>query len=218
MIKAAIFDVDGTLLDSMGIWEDVGARYLREIGIEPEEGLGKILFPMTIEEGAAYVKERYGLSEGIFEIKQGVLAMVKDFYYTEAPLKKGVKEFLKELSDREIPMAVASSGEKECIEAAFSRLGIGKYFKGIFTCGEVGKGKGDPLIYETAGKCLGEKASETYVFEDALYAIWTAKKAGFRTVGVYDRYSQEDTEELRETADVYLKDFSDRFCLFSINV
>ncbi len=211
MIKAAIFDVDGTLLDSMGIWEDAGARYLRGIGIEPEEGLGEILFPMTIEEGAAYVKEHYGLSADISHIVQGVLSTVKNFYYEEASLKEGAKEFLKELYKKNIPMAAASSSEKKYIEAAFLRLGIRKYFKGIFTCGEVGKGKGDPLIYKTAGKCLGEKASETYVFEDALYAVCTAKKAGFRTVGVYDRYSQKDTEEIRNTSDIYMADFNDRF-------
>lgn len=209
MMRAAIFDVDGTILDSMGIWEDAGARYLRSIGKEPEEGLGRLLFPMTIEEGAAYVKERYHMVQSLPEIMQGVLDTVRDFYYEEAPLKNGVREFLEKLSENRIPAAAATSSEREHIEAAFERLGIRKYFREIFTCSEVGKGKSDPLIYLTAAGCLGEDPAETWVFEDALYALRTAGTAGFRTVGVYDRYGSGNEEELKRRADVYVRDFAD---------
>lgn len=209
MIKAVIFDVDGTILDSMGIWEDAGARYLRSIGKEPEEMLGKILFPMTIEEGAAYIREHYRLSQDISEIIQGVLGTVWDFYFEEAPLKNGVREFLERLSEDKIPVAAATSSEREYVEAAFERLGIKQYFRRIFTCSETGRGKRDPLIYLTAGRFLEENISETWVFEDALYALETAKAAGFRTVGVYDKYSAGDEEKLKRQADIYIKDFTE---------
>ena len=150
MRKGVIFDVDGTLLDSMSIWEDAGARYLKSIGAEPEENLGKILYPMTIEEAA-------------------------------------------------------TSGNREHIEAAFQRLGIGGYFQKIFTSSEVGVGKSNPLIYQEAAKFLGTELEETYVFEDVLYAIQTAKKAGFHTVGIYDQYSARDTEKIKLEAEFYIE-------------
>ena len=94
MIKGAIFDVDGTLLDSMEIWEDVGVRYLNSIGIEAEPDLGTVLFTMSIQEGAAYVKEHYHLSQEPEEIEQGVLDIISNYYKKTALLKSGVKELL----------------------------------------------------------------------------------------------------------------------------
>ncbi len=207
MIKGAIFDVDGTLLDSMGIWEDAGTRYLQGIHVEPEENLSAVLFSMTIQEGAIYVRERYSLSLTVEEIVQGVLDVVRDFYYEEAPLKEGARELLQLLAERKIPMAVATSSEREHIEAAFQRLHIRQYFEKIFTCPEVGAGKKQPLIYEMAAGYLGTKPEETYVFEDVLHAIRTANDAGFQTVGVYDQYSDKDQEEIKKQAAFYLPDF-----------
>ena len=203
MIKGAIFDVDGTLLDSMEIWEEVGVRYLRNLGIEPEPGLSKILFPMTVTEGASYVKEHYPLKQSMDQVIEGLLNTVRDFYYDEAPLKPGVKEFLAEMKRREIPMTIATSSEREHIEAAFERLGIDQYFQKIFTCSEVGVGKSQPLVYQKAAEYLGTTPEETYVFEDVLHALQTAKNAGFRTVAVYDRFSDDDQEEIKKMADHY---------------
>lgn len=209
MIKGAVFDVDGTLLDSMGIWEETGSRYLHGIGIEPEEHLSEILFPMTVEEGAAYVKRQYGLTQSVREIADSVFDIVRGFYYEEAPLKEGAEKLLEYLKERNIVMAVATSSEREHVEAAFQRLHIRHYFKEIFTCREVGAGKTDPLIYMEAAKCLGTKPEETYVFEDVLHGIQTANAAGFRTVGVYDRSSEKDNRAIREQAEIYLPDLTD---------
>lgn len=211
MIKGAIFDVDGTLLDSMEIWEHAGERYLRSIGTVPAEGLSKILFPMTVEEGASYMKEKYQLSQSRDKVIEGVLRTVRDFYYYEAPLKEGVSEFLEEFAARKIPMVIATSSEREHIEAAFQRLGIRKYFQQIFTCSEVGAGKSKPVIYEKAREYLGTFAEETYVFEDVFYAIATAKKAGFRAVGVFDDFSRDDWEGIKKEADISLKDFKELY-------
>lgn len=89
-IKGVIFDVDGTLLDSMGIWDDIGGKYLRRLGIEPELELKDILFTMSIEEGAAYVDEHYHLGKGPEEVAKGVADIIRDFYYEEVQLKPGV--------------------------------------------------------------------------------------------------------------------------------
>lgn len=208
-MKGAIFDVDGTLLDSMEIWNHVGDRYLKNRGIIPEPGLSDALAAMTVGEGAAYVKERYHLPESTADIARGVMDIVKDFYYNEAQLKPGAKELLELLSEKGIGMTVATSSEREHIEKAFERLGILHYFRQIFTCTEVGAGKTKPLVYEKAAQALGTNPAETLVFEDALYAAITAKDAGFVTVGVYDRFSEADRQTMQEKTDIYLSDLRD---------
>lgn len=216
MIKGAIFDVDGTILDSMGIWDEAGIRYLRSKGIEAPKNLGDILFAMTITEAAVYLKEMFALEEGTDDIEQGILDTVKDYYDKEAPLKNNVAEVLELLERNQIPMAIASSSEKAHIEAAFQRLGLLPYFQAIYTCGEVGEGKESPLIFEKACEALGTNPEKTYVFEDALHAIHTAKKAGFQTVGIYDRYSEKDQKEIQKTADVYIRNWEQGSKLWNI--
>lgn len=180
MIKGAIFDVDGTLLDSMGIWKDVGVRYLNSIGIEAEPDLGNILFTMSIQEGVQYVKEHYHLSQEIEEIEQNVLDIISDYYKETAPLKSGAVELLEKLRNSNIPMTIASSNNKKEIEMAFERLEIAKYFDRIFTCEEAGAGKTKPDIYLQAAEYLGSRPEETLVFEDVIHAVRTAKRQDSR--------------------------------------
>lgn len=208
MIRGAIFDVDGTLLDSMAIWEDAGARYLKGLGIQAQEDLGKLLFPMSLQEGAAYMKARYDLKLSVSQIIEGVGDTVRDYYFYEAPLKKGAADFLEKLSQKDIPMSVATSSELEHIEAAFKRLNVNQYFQKIFTCSQVGAGKSRPDIYLAAGRHMETEPRETYVFEDVLHAIKTADNAGFKTVGVYDRFSESKQEEIRKHSDIYLEDLT----------
>ena len=205
MIKGAIFDVDGTLLDSMEIWEDVAIRYLKSIGVEAEPDLPEVMFTMSLPEGAAYVKEHYRLTRETDEIIQGVLDIIRKYYEETAPLKPGVTKILEELSRKRIPMTVATSNNKEEVEAAFKRLGIASYFSRIFTCEEVGAGKTQPDIYMKAAEYMGTRPEETVIFEDVLHAIRTAKKAGFLAVGLYDEASKADQEEIKKEADWYAK-------------
>lgn len=206
MIRGVIFDADGVLLDSMAIWEEAGERYLRKQGREPEPRLGRTLFAMTVQEAAQYLKETYAISLGIQEIAAGILETVNDFYLYEVQLKPGVSEFLEALDRKGIQAAVATSSEKSQIEQAFQRLGIRKYFQGIATCTEAGAGKTEPAVYEMARNMLGTEVKETAVMEDSLYALLTAKRAGYPTVGIYDPFSEEDQEELKRQADLYLPD------------
>ena len=209
MIKGAIFDVDGVILDSMEIWMDAGARYLQSMKIEAEPGLGETLWMMSIPEGAAYLKKRYRMEVSEKEIIQGVLGTIRDFYYYEAPLKAGVKRFLESLSQNGVPMAIASSGEKEYIRRAFERLGIWSYFRGIVTPIEAGAGKTEPMIYRMAAGFTETEPCVTYVFEDALHAVRTANAVGFQTVGIYDRFSEKDQAAIRREAKIYLPDLTD---------
>ena len=195
-IKAAIFDVDGTLLDSLGIWEKADEEYLSRRGIKPEKGLGRILYPMTVEEASAYIREHYPVEQTTEEIAKGVLEIVREFYEQKAPLKPGAEELLRKLKAQGISMAVATTGERMLVEAAFERLGIREFFQDIYTCTET-------------GEALQAWPEEILVFEDALYAIRTAAKAGFVTVGVEDPYNAPDKEAIRETADYYIEELAE---------
>lgn len=209
MIKGAIFDVDGTILDSMRIWDEAGTRYLKTMGKEAEKNLRDIIFAMTIEECAGYLKKHYGLSGSVEEHTEGILNTVRDFYLYEAPLKEGATEMLEQLAVKDIPMTVATSSNKEHVAAAFERLGIRHYFKEIFSCSDVGAGKTQPLIFNMASDLMGTKPKDTYVFEDGLYAVKTAKKAGYKNIGIYDKSSDGDWEKLKREADFYMNDLKE---------
>lgn len=208
MIKAAILDVDGVLFDSMPIWKDAGAKYLRSIHVIPEENLGEILWDMSLAEGVAYMKRFYALTESEEMISEGILTVIREFYEKEAPLKPGVIPFLEELQKRGIPMVIVTSGDRSYLDKAFARTGIHKYIKRVFTCDEVGAGKTNPLIYQEAAAYLGEKPEDIAVFEDADYAVKTAKSANFLVVGMYDDSGKNETLAIQRTADIYLHDFS----------
>lgn len=205
MIKGAIFDIDGVLLDSMGIWDDLGARYLQSIGKIPEEGLNKILFSMSMEQGADYLNEHYSLNKQTDEIVKGLGRMLETFYFDEVPGKPGSKELLEYLKEQNIKMAAATSSPREHVEKALSRNGLIGFIDRIFTTGEVGVSKHSSDIYNLAADFLGTKPEETLVFEDSLYALKTAKNAGYVSIGVYDSKGESDQTGLKNTADIYLK-------------
>lgn len=210
MITGAVFDVDGTLLDSMKIWEHAGEMYLSRLGIRSGPQLDRILYPLSIEEGAAYLREHYGLAQTEQEIAEGISETVKDFYCCQVKPKPGAIGFLEMLHARGIPMAAATSCDRQAVEGAFDRLGMSWFFRGIFTCAQAGAGKSRPDVYELALEALdGAKRGSTWVFEDAFFAARTAGEAGFPVVGVYDSYSASSQQRLIEAADYYMKDFSD---------
>ena len=209
MIKGVIFDVDGVLLNSMPIWENLGELYLRSLGVEAEKDLGEILFTMSLEEGADYLISQYGLNKTPEEIVEGLNREVRDFYAERVPLKEGVREFLFEKKKKKIPMVIATSGDRKNTEAALRRLKVLNYFQGIFTCSEIGSGKNQPDIYLAAALQMDTDPAETWLFEDAYHAIRTAKSVGFKTVAVYDKANDKDLAQIWNTADIYLPEFTD---------
>lgn len=213
-IKGVIFDVDGVLLDSMMIWRDLGARYLVSIGSEPEEGLADILFAMSMEQGAAYLKEHYSLSQSEDEILDGLRSMLQDFYYYEVKAKPGACELLSRISSAGIRITAATSSPRGHIEKALERNGLLGYVSRMFTNSEIGKSKHFPDIYNAAAEYMGTSAEETLVFEDSLYALRTASTAGYITTGVYDYMGEPDQAGLEESADIYIHDLSEALILF----
>ena len=207
MIRGAIFDADGTLLDSMPIWADAGARYLTGLGICPEPGLGQKLFSCSLEEGAAYLKAHYGLLQSPEEIRQGVLSVISGFYRREVQPKPGVELFLRGLREKNIPMAIATTGDEALLTAALERLHLREYFLKLVTCSALGVTKRQPDVYLAAAAALGTRPAETLVFEDTFFAIQTAKEAGFHTVAVEDAASCADRARIRMIADCYLPEY-----------
>ena len=206
MIKGAIFDLDGTLLDSMSIWDTVGEDYLRSLGIEPRENLAEVFKTFTLEESAEYYRTHYGVSLSVKEIAKGVTRMIEDFYRNTVTLKNGVAEFLEKLSCDGVKMCIATVTDKYLVEAALKRLKIRDYFSEIFTTSAVGCGKNKPTIYRTALDHLGTPKSETVVFEDTLHALMTAKNDGFPVAAVYDEHESRQTE-MKANGDYYITNY-----------
>ena len=209
MIKGVIFDVDGVLLNSMPVWENLGELYLNSLGLEAEKDLGEILFTMSLEEGAEYLITQYGIDKSVEEVVNGLNREVRDFYAEKVPLKEGVRQYLSEFRARGIPMVIATSGDRKNTEAALRRLKVLSYFQGIYTCSEIGIGKDQPDIYFAAALQLDTEPGETWVFEDAFHALRTAHSAGFKTVAVYDKSNDRNLAQIWNTADIYLPEFKD---------
>ncbi|MBQ3489674.1 MAG: HAD family phosphatase [Clostridia bacterium] len=206
MIKGAIFDLDGTLLDSMSIWDTIGEDYLRSLGIEPRENLAEVFKTFTLEESAEYYRTHYGVILSVEEIVNGVNGMIEDFYRNTVTLKKGVAEFLERLSKNGVKLCIATVTDKYLVEAALTRLKVRQYFGDIFTTAEVGCGKNNPKIYRTALAHLGTPKSKTVVFEDTLHALMTAKNDGFSVAAVYDEHEPMQAE-IKAKGDYYITDF-----------
>ena len=204
MHKGAIFDIDGTLLDSMPIWENSSATWLAGIGVKAEENLNDVMFRLSLDEGAAYIKTAYGLSESEEEIKAGIIGVISDFYINRAQAKAGVPGFLAHLAELEIPMYLATSSNREHVKAALSRLGLYSYFDGLITCEEAGASKREPKIFLMAAERMGLAPEDIFVFEDVIHAVRSANSAGFVTVGVYDAASGADNEAMRAECGIYL--------------
>ena len=208
MIQGIIFDFDGTLFDSMFIWDTAGEVYLRSIGKEPEADLQKVLKPMSLLQCAQYIREKYDISLSVEDIINGVNRTVEGFYFHTVRPKPGVIDFLKELRLRNIKMCIATATDRYQVEAALQRCEMRHFFSEIFTCTEVGSGKDRPDIFRKAMEHLQTDRSTTAVVEDAYHAVCTAKQDGFYVVGVYDSHESRKTDLLQLT-DIYLSDYFD---------
>lgn len=212
MIAGAIFDVDGTLLDSMSVWDTLGEDYLRGIGYAPKENLKETFRTMSLFQAARYYQSEYGVTLSVGEIMDGVNGLLEDFYRRKASLKPGAGEFVRELSRRGVRLCVATATERFLVDAALERHGISDCFEDVLTCTAVGSGKDQPVIYRQALERVGGDRSNVVVFEDALHAAQTAKRDGFLVAAVCDSHEKRQGE-LKALADIYMTDFSD-FDLF----
>ena len=185
-IKGAIFDMDGVVLDSMPYWRDLPYEYVRSKGLEPEVEFIKLVYSMSLEQGVNLMNTRYGLGLSDEQVLREMGEIMMKPYSQLIDAKPGVEKILKELTSRGIHCIVATSSPRTLVTAALKRNGLLEYFDCIFTSGEVGDSKHDPTIYLKAADTLGTEPTNTLVFEDSHYALVTAKKAGFVTIGLAD--------------------------------
>ena len=207
MLKGAIFDFDGTLFDSMFIWDTAGEMYLRSIGTEPDEDLQKVLKPMSLLQSATYIREKYAVKLTIEEIMDGINRTVEGFYFHTVQPKECIISLLEQMKAKEIKMCIATATDRYQVEAALKRCGMEHFFSEIFTCTDVGHGKDEPIIFQKAMDYLGTTRANTVVFEDAYHAAKTAKADGFITVAVYDSHETKQAE-LHSVSDCFLENFT----------
>lgn len=205
-INCAIFDFDGTLFDSMFIWESVGEIYLRSLGKEPKPSLREDVRALSLYQSACYFRKEYDLPLSEEQIMSGINKTIEHFYINEVMPKPYVTEFLEKIKQKGIPMCIATASDRYQIEAALSRCEMSHYFEAIFTCSEVGYGKDEPVIFRKAMEHFNSDRSSSIIFEDALHAIKTAKNDGFTVVSVFDN-SEKRQDEVRAISDCYIRDF-----------
>ncbi|MGN0930749.1 MAG: HAD family hydrolase [Thermoguttaceae bacterium] len=208
-LKNVIFDFDGTLFDSMYVWQLAGELFLHARGKEPSPTMRSAVRSLSVEQAALYFKREYNLNETPEHIVSEIYKGVEYYYRNEIQPRIGVREFLEELRARGIRMCIATASQKELVGAALVRNHLDSYFEKIFTCSEVGHGKDEPDIFRSALEYFGGMREDTVVIDDSLYSIETACRDGFLTVGIFDQ-SELNQDLLKEKSDCYLLGFEDR--------
>lgn len=205
--KGVIFDMDGTLIDSLGFWEvlwkKLGEKYLNDKNFRPTDTDEKCVRTMTLEGAMNLIHKNYGIGKTHFEISDFARDLLEWFYKETVKLKDGAYEYLEYLERIGIKMCIASATKPELIKLALDNCKIKKFFQEIISCEDVGKGKDEPDVFLEALKYLGTELSQTVVIDDSLTAIKTSEKAGFLTVGVYDK-NNFGHEEMKKIADEFV--------------
>ena len=205
-IKGAIFDMDGTLIDSLivwnEIWDTVGEKYGKN-GFRPTAEDDKATRTMTLAACCDFIHEKYGFGQNGNELLCLMNDVCSEFYADRVEMKKGAAAFLDYLKEKGVKMIIATATAMDLVNIAYKRCGLDKYFDTILSCADIGKGKDQPDIFLHALEKLGTQLNETWVFEDSATAVVTASKAGFHTVGIYDDFNYGQ-DILQSTADFYI--------------
>lgn len=208
-IEAVIFDLDGSLVDSMWMWHEIDIEYLGRYQLSVPDDLSQKIEGFSFSETAQYFKERFLLPDSIDEIKRTWNEMAWDKYMNEVPLKPGAGEFLKLCRKRGIKLGIATSNSRELVTNVADVHGLHDYFSCILTGCDVGRGKPAPDIYLEVARRLEVAPEHCLVFEDIIPGIQAGKSAGMTVCAVEDAYSADQAQEKKELADYYIRDFYD---------
>ena len=206
-IDAVIFDMDGSLVDSMWMWRAIDVEYLGSFGIPLPEDLQSRIEGMSFAETAMYFKEHFPIPDTTEDIMDTWNRMAWDKYLHEVPLKMGITEFLRSCRERGILLGIATSNSRELVENVAKVHNLRDYFTSIITGSEVKRGKPAPEIYLAVARELGTAPSRCLVFEDIVAGIIAGKNAGMRVCAVEDEYSSHDRERKKKLADYYIEDY-----------
>lgn len=212
-VKAVIFDLDGTLVDSMWLWKQIDIDYLERFGYELPEKLQEEIEGMSFSETAVYFKERFNLEDSLEKIKSDWNDMAMELYKTKVKLKPGAMDFLLYLKQNNISTGIATSNSKELLMAVLNALEIGHLFDSIHVSCEVKCGKPAPDIYLLVASDLGVEPDECLVFEDIPQGALAGKNAGMRVCGVYDEAAIKHSEKVWDYSDYYIKGFTELECI-----
>lgn len=179
----SIFDVDGTILDSMEVWNTLASQYVQSLGMAPEKNLDEIVSDMSLEQSAIYLKNHYKINKQEERIISEILNFISDFYEYEVKLMPGFKEFISHYDSMNV---IGTSCDEELVKIALNRLGVLNYFEDIITCSKVNKSKDDPNFYLACAQVLKQRPEDIVVFEDADYCIDVARKVGFKVIKIKD--------------------------------
>ena len=205
--KGAIFDMDGTLVDSMGYWKAAAGDYIKSLGKTPKDNLGDRFLTLGLSTIYPEMVEEYGLTQSIDEVSRGIYRiMEKNYEAVEA--KPFVADMLDAFKKEGIKMCIASATNADLARRVLERCGILEYFDEIFCCKDVGRGKRYPDIYNHALGYLGTDKNETPVFEDAVFAIRTLNANGFISVGIEDINSASDKSEIMSLSTYYIDTYA----------
>lgn len=199
--KAAIFDMDGTILDSMAMWGELDIKYMSDMGITPKPDFHRVVTSMTLPMASEYIASEYPVPYTAQEVYNQILDMADSFYRNELLIKGRVRDLISRLNADGIKMMVATANEYEMSRAALERNNIYKYMEDVVTCTMAGANKERPDVFLLAAQKMNASVDECIVFEDSLYAIKTAKNAGFTVVGVYDAAEKENWDLICKITD-----------------
>ena len=208
MLKGVIFDLDGTLLDSMGIWEQIDIQFLSSRGFDVPEDYAQTIAPMGFLQAAEYTIRRFSLPDTPAQLVQEWNAMAERAYRETVRLKPFVKEYLTFLRERHIPLAVATASQEILYKAALENNGIYNFFDSFTTLADVRRGKAFPDIYLQAARQMKLLPEQCAVFEDIYDGITGARSGGFYTVAVYDPCSEKEKQKMQKEADLYIESFA----------
>ncbi|WP_018142608.1 HAD family hydrolase [Alloscardovia criceti] len=204
ILRGAIFDVDGTLLDSMSLWQTLPQRFLESLGLKPRPDVNQRCKDLSLAQSAEYFQRAYGVQLSSAEIEQAINTLLQQYYAQDVPAKPGAAEILKFARAQGLRLCIVSSTPSVLLRSALHRLDFVHYFDAILTSPDTGLHKDDARIFERAVERLGTRPAETIVFDDALYALRAAHTAGLRLAGVLDDSQSEDFEDIRALCDIVI--------------
>ena len=208
-IRGMIFDMDGVVVDSMVMWRGLEPRLEAELGIDIDEETSNLVQTMSLDISTVFLIEKFGLDMTAEELSKYVYGIIEDYYLNRSELKEGAADILTKLSAAGKKITLATATPRKLTEAALSKNDVLQYFGKIYTVSEIGKGKGEPAIFETAMEWIGGPNGETMVVEDSPVAIKTAKNAGFKVCAVYDGINDETLDEVAEYADLKIRSLTE---------